>query len=221
MEKFQWKQQGSAIINFTLDTIFPKYCVICEKEGEYLCLSCLAKTVSPFSSLDHNIIAAGSYQNYYLKEIIHHLKYQFIKELAAPLANLIIKSLELKFNKDFFNNQNIIIIPVPLHPRKLRQRGFNQAELIANLIGINFNLETKLALKKIRSTKPQMTIEEKNERLENLKNAFVCGDKNSVAGKTIFLIDDVMTTGATLEECNRVLKQAGAKKIWKIVAARG
>lgn len=220
MEKFQWRQKRNTIINFVLDAIFPKYCVTCGKEGEYLCLSCLAKTVSPFSFPDGNIIAAGSYQNPYLRETIHYLKYRWLKELARPLADLIIKSLLLKFSKDFFNNPNIVLVPVPLHPKKLKQRGFNQAELIANLIGNYFNLDTKLALKKIRLTKPQMTIEGKNERRENLKNAFVCGDKNSVADKTVFLIDDVMTTGATLKECGRALKHTGAKKIWKIVAAR-
>lgn len=221
MENLSWTK-NNALFQFILDVLFPKYCVTCGIEGEYLCNLCFTKAQSSFPVFDKNknIIAAGSYQNYYLKETIHHLKYQFIKDLAAPLANLIIKSLELKFNKDFFNNPNIVLVPVPLHPKKLRQRGFNQAELIANSIGNYFNLDTKLALKKTRSTKPQMTIEEKDERLKNLKNAFVCGDENSVAGKTIFLIDDVMTTGATLEECSRVLKQAGAKKIWKIVAAR-
>lgn len=220
MENLSWTK-NNALFQFILDVLFPKYCVTCGTEGEYLCQSCLTKAQSPFPVFDKNknIVAAGSYQNYYLKEIIHHLKYQFIKDLTAPLAKLIIKSLELKFNKDFFNNQNIVLTPVPLHPKKLRQRGFNQAELLANLIGKHFNLNTKLVLKKIRSTKPQMTIEEKNERLENLKNAFICVDENSIVGKTVFLIDDVMTTGATLEECGRVLKQAGAKKIWKVVAA--
>lgn len=216
MEKSRWRK----VVDTVLDIVFPKYCVTCGDEGEYLCQSCFGKAASSYYLFDKDIIAAGSYRNYYLKETIHYFKYRFIKELVVPLSKLVIRTLEQKFSGDYLKNRNIIIVPVPLHRKKFKQRGFNQAELIAKFVGNYFNLAVKPALQKTRLTKPQMSMKEKSERLKNLANVFVCSDKDLVAGKEIFLVDDVATTGATLNECARALKQAGAKKIWKIVVAK-
>lgn len=209
------------IIDFFLDTIFPKYCVVCEQEGIYICKSCMRKALVTTFDIDKgkNVLVAGSYQNRYLREIIHYLKYRFIQELATPLADFLTRFLRQKFNEDFLQNKNIILVPVPLYPKRFRQRGFNQSELIARGVSKYLRLPVVPALKKIKSTVAQMTIQERNTRLKNLKHTFACDNQNAIWGKTIFLIDDVITTGATMEECAKVLKQAGAKKVWKVAVA--
>lgn len=136
-----------------------------------------------------------------------------------------------------------ILIPVPLTKKKQKERGFNQSEEIAKElsqffypvrsftnIDITKYLGTKISnrvkiplldnvLIKIKETRHQVELSRK-EREENIKGAFWCKEPDKVKGKTIFLIDDVFTTGSTMEECARVLKQAGAKRIWGIVVAR-
>jgi len=209
------------IIDFILDIIFPKYCIACEQEGAYICQLCLEKArvnAGPINKGDDTFIA-GSYQNRYLREIIHYLKYNFIQELAIPLADFLAQSLRQKFDATFFRNNNSILVPVPLHPKKFRQRGFNQSELIAHGVSKVLHLSMVPALKKIKSTAAQMTIEEKVTRLKNVQHTFACDAPHAVQGKIILLIDDVITTGATMEECKSILKQAGAKKVFKIAVA--
>lgn len=176
--------------------------------------------VTPFDiDKGKNVLIAGSYQNRYLREIIHYLKYRFIQELANPLADFLTQFLRQKFDKSFLRSNNIILVPVPLYPKKFRQRGFNQSELIARGVSTCLNLPVVPALKKIKLTTAQMTIQERSVRLENVKHTFACNNTDAIRGKIIFLIDDVITTGATMEECAKVLKQAGSKKIWKVAVA--
>lgn len=209
------------VVDFTLDILFPKYCFACEQEGAYICKACLQKafvqTNTPHT--EKNTFVAGSYKNHYLREIIHYLKYHFIQELATPLGDFLSQFFQQRFNADFLQSSNNILVPVPLHPKKFRQRGFNQSELIARGVSKNLNIPVALALKKIKSTAAQMTIEERDTRLANVKHTFACDNSNTVQGKTIFVIDDVITTGATMEECNYILTQAGAKKVFKIAVA--
>lgn len=204
---------------FVLDILFPKYCVICQKEGSHVCADCFNRASNSPSPPLKDFIIAGSYKNYYLKEIIHSYKYRHIQELAEQLSLLLIQAIRRKFKPDFFTANDAILVPVPLHRRKLRQRGFNQSMLLAEKIGKHFNIPIHSALKKIKSTPAQMILSQKSQRLDNLKNAFARVDKISIKEKVIFLIDDVTTTGATLNECAKVLRQAGAKKIFKIAIA--
>lgn len=208
--------------SFIIDTIFPKYCVTCGSEGEHLCDNCFQKIMeAPYEGAfdSKKIIIAASYKNYYVKETIHFLKYRYIKDLAAPLSDLAIKSLEEKLPNKFLNSKNIIIIPVPLHPRKLKWRGFNQTELIARRIGDHFKIPVVPGLKKLKSTPSQMEIKERSQRLENLRGAFCCPDTHLIKERDVILLDDVTTTGTTLKECENVLKQAGAKEIRKVAVA--
>ena len=113
------------------------------------------------------------------------------------------------------------IIPIPLHKNKLKKRGFNQAEELAK--GISKFLEKPIfndVLLKIKPTFAQMELS-KEKRRENIKGAFVCQKPIVVRGKKILLVDDIFTTGATMEECARVLKEAGAREVWGAVVARG
>ncbi len=119
------------------------------------------------------------------------------------------------------------IIPVPLHRRRLRFRGFNQSELLAQILsqtltpGLDVPLYTEVLIR-TRFTKPQMKTDSREERLSNLKNAFAIQETSTpiLKGKSLWLIDDVATTGTTLEECATVLKQHGATAVFGIVLAR-
>jgi ComF family protein len=181
-----------------------------------VCFSCFGK-----NSLD-GLFAASSYRNPLVAESIHTYKYRFIPALAAPFGLWLgnrIAEIDLPLPD--------LYIPVPLHPRRLRFRGFNQSALLADTLSDTLTPGSALpvlenCLLRTRSTKPQMKTRSREERRGNLKNAFALatGSGESIRGKTVWLIDDVATTGTTLEECARVLKEAGAKSVFGIVLAR-
>jgi ComF family protein len=117
------------------------------------------------------------------------------------------------------NSGNILLIPIPLSKKRENRRGFNQAELIAKSFNINHGYKISLALKKVKDTKAQSS-QSAPARAKNIKNCFVWAGDN-LKGKTIILIDDVVTTGATLNEAAAILKIAGAEKIYGLVIAKG
>lgn len=182
-------------------------CSICAlpfaSEYSRICGSCLKKS-PPFSLTIHY----GLYEGV-LAEAISIFKFQGIRRLAQPLGRLLL-SLDIPLTD--------AIVPVPLTIKGLRRRGFNQSLLIARLIAQKMRVPLFMnTLFKIRETPPQIGLSAR-ERKSNLKNAFtVAGD---IKDKRILLIDDVMTTGATITECSRVLLKAGAKEILVITLAR-
>jgi len=112
-----------------------------------------------------------------------------------------------------------VIVPVPLHPTRQRERGFNQASLLAELLSPRISIPCKRVLKRIRYTTTQTALD-RAERMENLHNAFRLRKKADVRGLRVLLIDDVLTTGSTLSECARILKRAGAISVYAATAAR-
>src|SRR6266545_615464 len=112
-----------------------------------------------------------------------------------------------------------MIVPVPLHPTRQRERGFNQASLLAELLSARISIPSKPVLKRIRYTTTQTALD-RAERMENLHNAFRLRKNADVRGLHVLLIDDVLTTGSTLSECARVLKRAGAISVYAATAAR-
>jgi len=227
-----------------LDTLFPIACLSCAKDGVWLCERCLKKIslrsfqVCPLCEqiisacgkicpdcrkrkppLDYLLVAAN-YQEKYITKIVHLYKYNFLESLAAPLGKIML----LSFMQNDFPLPDLII-PVPLHPRRLRWRGFNQSELLANYIGENLTpglvipiLKNILIRKK--DTAPQMQVKNYKDRRENIRNAFAVQNPSGILNKNILLIDDIATTGSTLFECARVLKESGAKKIYGAVISR-
>lgn len=223
------------------DLIFPPFCFGCQKEGNYLCEDCKAcldiyqhqycLCENPIKiprigkcsrcktkKLD-GLCAAVSYQKALVKKIIQNFKYEpFIKELSTSLSSLIISHFQLLDNNIAFDN--CFLVPVPLEKRRLKWRGFNQAEEIAK--GLADYLKIPLindCLIKIKETPPQMELSSE-ERKENIKGVFLVKDKEVIRNKKILLVDDVYTTGSTMEECARVLKESGAKEVIGIVVAR-
>lgn len=222
------------------DLIFPISCVGCGEEGIWLCAECLKKIgrnqncrclicnradhetavcqhCRGKSDLDGAMIY-GDYDDNILGAAIHGLKYKYVKNLAECLYPLLFKIL----NQEMLGERTIIT-GVPLHPRRERMRDFNQAYLLARPVADNFQLDFYPGLiRRRRFTTSQMTLS-REERLKNLASAFelMSGREKIIENKKIILVDDVLTTGSTLQECARVLKAVGAQEVWGLVLARG
>ncbi|MDH3972875.1 MAG: ComF family protein [Deltaproteobacteria bacterium] len=148
-----------------------------------------------------------------LAEAIKRLKYSNKTSLASPLAELLCCH---SFMASSFDN----LVAVPLHKSRLRERGFNQSQLLASSLAEKCSKKrSSFLLERIRDTPPQVGMK-RARRLENVKNAFAVRKGASVEGKSILLVDDVYTTGATVMECSRVLKKAGAKEVKVLTLAR-
>ncbi|MDP2586379.1 MAG: ComF family protein [Candidatus Komeilibacteria bacterium] len=221
-------------IDFILTLIFPIECLGCNKEDIYLCDECLAKIKiydqppvfeHPLTHLN-GIIYATDYKQKLLQQIIHNFKFRYIKELAEPLAKILaefwtnyINSVETR-NCASLQNDKPIIIPVPLNKKRLLERGFNQAELIAKIFASQFNYPLfSNAIIRSKNTPHQVGLNKK-ERLTNVKNSFAITDPELIKDRIVILIDDVVTTGSTLEEIAKTLKQAGAKDAWGLTVAK-
>lgn len=151
-----------------------------------------------------------------MRELIHALKYRRVRALDLILGDMLLGYVH-KFG--IILPRGAMLIPIPLHPGRQRTRGFNQAELIAQRLGecLGLSVEAEV-LRKVKKTTPQVELSAE-ERRKNVVNTFAVSNTSLIMGKTIFLLDDVKTTGATLEEAARVLKEAGVKRIWAITAA--
>lgn len=235
------KKVGAAV----LDTLFPISCLCCGAPKEYLCKecleifprrlrqrcpTCLKKTTprgevcfdcSHKNSLD-GLFAASLYHSPLVSSSLHTFKYNFIPAFAKPLGKWLAERV-IEVDLPLPD----LCIPVPLHLRRLRFRGFNQsallAEVLAGALTPGFDMPVlKNCLLRTRYTKPQMKTHAREERLRNLEGAFSYASESIslIQEKSIWLIDDVSTTGTTLEECARVLKNAGAKSVFGIVLAR-
>ena len=155
------------------------------------------------------------------KKLIYQFKYQpYLKDLAKTLAGIIAEHLFLSGKNTDDIWENGIIVPVPLDKNKLKVRGYNQSEELANELSkiIKIPVISKNLIK-TKLTKPQMELT-KEQREKNLKNVFAIKNPDLIFGKKVFLVDDVYTTGSTMEECCLALKRAGAKSVWGIAIAR-
>jgi ComF family protein len=151
-----------------------------------------------------------------VRQLVHEFKYRNQIHLRHLIARWLGVALEdPRLSGERFD----IIVPVPLHPARERERGFNQAALLAELFGLRTSIPVKPMLQRIRYTTTQ-TAFDRAERMENLHNAFRLRKKGDVRGLRVLLIDDVLTTGSTLSECARVLKRAGAISVHAATAAR-
>lgn len=215
--------------NALLETCWPKSCHLCGKvfgrQAEAydvnICRPCAAamrrhfhvSIGGPGDPVDR-LLTCFVYEGP-TRELIHRFKYQNRPYLAATLARLMREVLTER-------NETILervdsLAPVPLHPARLREREFDQALLLARGLGGPPVLK---ALRRIRNTRPQATLDQR-DRQTNLRGAFGVADAADVAGKKILLLDDVVTTGATVAEAGRQLKTAGATSVCALAFARG
>lgn len=208
-------------INHILDIIFPEKCIVCGKNNSILCRNCAISLPQGFPP-DKNTFVLLDYGDKRVKKAIWLLKYRNKKKLAEIFAELLHNSLlpELAELKQMKNFSNPILIPIPTSAKRFRERGYNQAELIAHELARlgNFELNIEILLKS-RHTESQVKTTSKNERLKNLRGSFTVKNTSTIYGRNVILIDDVITTGATISEARNVLKKAGAKHILSIVVA--
>ena len=196
--------------------VHPPLCTSCglpfqsQVEDNHLCSDCIASP--PFFSAAR---AVGLYDKILL-EAIHRFKYN-----RHILSGRALGKLMASYCYPLFEwSQNDLIIPVPLHPKRLRHRGFNQAVILGREIAVRFRLKLKVdTLRRCVHTLPQFDLG-RNERGPNVKGAFEVRKPQEIEGRRIILIDDVYTTGSTVKECARTLLQAGAEEVAVLTLAR-
>lgn len=216
-----------------LDLIFPKRCVVCKKVGSYLCCEdkkkirpagtfcpvCLKSAVGGTThehckkklSID-GLVCLFSYSTP-IKEIVHEVKYRFVKDLQS-LVEQEIKKADILETIDF---RSFTLVPVPLSYSRKNWRGFNQAEILGSCVARRLEIPMDMkVLKKIKETKPQARLP-RNERLQQARGVFRA--TNSIEGRNFIIFDDVWTTGATMKEAAAALKRKGAAKVWGLALA--
>ncbi len=227
-----------SFLDTILNIVFPVKCIFCGKNGVDLCLSCLKDAPSAERESAKWIFPLYDYRHPAIKKSLWLLKYKGKKRLASIFAEIIYEKIleELSELSVMENFNKIIIIPIPLSPKRYRERGYNQTELICKEIvrisktrhlipdpspykgeGQNeiFSLENNILIK-IKETEHQARIKDRRIRLKNLAGSFAIKNAektNLIKNRNIILIDDITTTGATLSEAKKVLKQAGARKV--------
>jgi ComF family protein len=179
-------------------------------EVDHLCAECLSE------ERHFNLARAVCGYEGVIMEAISRLKYGGLTRLAMPLGNLLAEYQD----PDFELSENDLVIPVPLHTRRLQERGFNQSLLLARQVSRRRSIPLNFtALHRARQTQPQTQLSGA-ERRKNVRGAFEVRKREAVKGKRILLIDDVFTTGATVQECAYVLREAGASEVHVLTLAR-
>lgn len=225
--------------------LYPAVCATCDgavEFNEYLCASCEAaapRLTPPFcakcsesfagaisetftcANCGHRELhfecAVAAYRSRgVVRKVLHDFKYNHQRQLRHPLAHWLSGALD---DPRLAGRHFDVIVPVPLHSARQRERGFNQAALLAELLGRETGWRVEDALKRIRYTTTQ-TAHDRAERMRNLDGAFRLRPGADVQGLRVLLIDDVLTTGSTLSECARVLKTGGAVSVHAATAAR-
>lgn len=207
--------------NTVLDIVFPT------REGSVDVSTLSAESFAGHISLwrDHSLGATAilPYRTLLVRGAVHALKYRHRTKVATIFGTLLHETLfeDIADWHLFGGGQPLLVIPVPLSKERLRERGYNQALLIAEAFchGDTGLILTESALHKVKDTPSQATREDKHARMANLRGAFAAKDPEVVRGKTVILIDDVITTGATVREASSVLKKAGARSVYIVAVA--
>jgi len=228
-----------SVKNFVLDLLFPKKCVCCGKLDFYACAGCFKKiifikqsTCPECGKLSEKgryclkcrkgkslkgVILATYFEEGPIRELVHVYKYNGVFDIKSLLGGFLLEALKREgFTEDF------VLAYVPLHRKKLIKRGYNQSELLAQEIAKTLEIEfvRELLIKK-KETKSQIGLKRK-ERLESQKGSFEINTrrKQLIVGRKVVLVDDIFTTGATLNECAKVLKENGVKEVWGLAIGR-
>lgn len=226
-----------------LSLLFPGRCLECGRFGQYFCPDCkkaikvqenqicpVCRRQAIFGQTHfrcrrktrpEGLTSVFAYRGI-IKQAIQKLKYRRLTDLVEELIGLTMPELEPHLKLKFFLS-DLVLVPVPLYPLRYRRRGFNQAELLGKELAkkLNWGFEPD-ALRRVKFTQPQAKLKGQ-ERQANVKDAFEFGSMSSgfsLPATNFVIFDDVWTTGSTVKECVRVLKKAGAKKVWGLTLAR-
>ena len=219
----------SGTLKILVDLLLPRTCVFCDTQKSLLCDYCRNNKLQYYAhhfchvchkELSDNLVHPEcrestkidgvfvvAHYNKFAKILIEEMKYNLYFAISKEIGFL------MKAKLSDYNISYDALIPVPLHKFKENYRGFNQAELLSRVI----TTQVDNCLKRTKNTKSQVSLN-REERFENLKNVFEL--KHKVNYKAVLIVDDVMTSGSTLEECSKVLKHAGVKKVYGLVFAR-
>jgi ComF family protein len=211
--------------NFLLDIIFPRRCILCGKEGASFCAGCRSKMPHDTTPVMRHIVSLWRYDNETVRRALWELKYRGKQTLARDMAeSLYDKILETLAENELYRNPagnaenacTYLVVPIPIHKKREKERGYNQSELLAEELArldpSLFILE-KNALLKIKATPSQVSVKDRDKRLKNIRGSFGIKNEKSVEGKNVLVVDDITTTGATLEEARIALLKAGAKSV--------
>jgi len=211
---------GRRAINALWDWLFPPQCVACDARGAWLCPACLQEIIylsapwpqhsESFAPLA-NARSAARLQTP-LREAIHAFKYSGVRVLADVLGEILHRGwAQEPWDVD-------VVVPVPLHSGRLRERGYNQSALLALELSARTGLPVvDSVLVRHSPTRPQVGLSAM-ERAENVRNAFRCAS-SALASAEILLVDDVWTTGSTMRACGEALLAGGAKTVWGLTLA--
>ena len=218
------------------DFFFPQTCIGCGKVGDFICAACskkMSRILPPLCSRCGRPESSGAYcaecwgmkgsldsiRSVFIfegivRQAVHELKYRNVRAMSDCLAGF----MSLYFQE--YGLSGDMLIPVPLHEKRLRERGYNQSQLLADKLSGLISVEVNAALlQRVRNTGPQARSASVHERKANMENTFIC-DSDGASGRDVIVIDDVCTSGATLESCAVALKSAGAGHVLGFTLAR-
>jgi len=219
-----------------LDLLFPKKCIGCGKEGQLICNTCrlqlprIAPPVCPLCGRPQSsgVLCPGCVSwkasidgirspfrfEGLARQAVYQLKYRNLRTIGAPLAAML---YDYRLDNTFAAD---VLVPVPLHPKRLRERGYNQSAVLAKELSRLSGLPVESGcLVRAKHTLPQARTQTVEERRSNVIEAYTC-TVGTARGKKVLLIDDVSTSGATLDACAAVLKLSGAESVWGLTFAR-
>ncbi len=229
-------------IDSILGLISPNLCIACGKEGSIMCDNCLQTAGEPIPSrcvgcmamteqyrtcntcrgwLDvYAVYVAVSYEGIY-GQLVKKFKFDVNRQAASAMAGLMLESIE-----DLEIPENALYCPIPTAPSRIRQRGFDHAKLLSNKLISNIANSKEAPWKgKVsyllgRNTNVRQLGASRAKRIEQMKNEFYVKKPEDVNGRTVYIIDDVLTTGASLSAAAKTLKEAGAKRVYGIIFAQ-
>ncbi len=229
---------------FFLETLFPRFCIECGKEGRYICEKCTlfiseANFVCPVCQktsyfgkrhrrckksreLD-GLVNAWDYDGP-IKKAIHSIKYGGIFHLLEEITEnifLLAEKDQIRFSLflSFLTDENTVITFVPVSSDKKKERGFDQSNILADYVGKAVNKKAIKLIERIRNTESQASLDKK-ERALNVENAFSFIPSRNTGVEKVLIIDDIWTSGATMRECCQTLKENGAKEVWGFTLAK-
>ena len=194
------------------------FCAVCQRAA----IGGLRHPACKTSVTIDGVFSTLVYKNV-VKRLVYQFKYRpYLRNLEGLLTEFFYEGL---IQKELFYpllKKENILVPIPLHSTRKKQRGYNQAQLLANGLSRKFDLPVREILSRVRNTKTQVNLSQK-ERLENIKGAFAITNALMDVKKIpyVLLVDDVTTSGATLKEAAKVLKKAGVRKVWGLTLAHG